>query len=94
MTHTELKAVIQDLILELHGKEFLGKIEIKDEQPEGYTITFETIQDRPYSYTFTMSDDKVVKHLTEELRHAAFLIAKRHSVERNTTVFKQNRFIL
>ena len=93
MTHTELKAVIQELILDLYGKEFVGKMEIKDEEPEGYTIKFETIQDRPYSYTFTMPDDQVIKHLTEELRHAAFLSASRHSIVRNTTTFQQNKFI-
>ena len=93
MTHTELIAAIQEIIKDLYKGEYVGKIRVKDLHPMGYEVAFEHHQYKPTFYSASLPDDEFLKFIKKELRHAGFLSADRFVTVRNTTTFKQNKFL-
>ena len=76
MTHQKLIAAIRDIIRSQHNREFIGKIIIKDLKPEGYSVGFEVIQDRPLCISATLPDEEFLKFMKQELRNKAFIFAR------------------
>lgn len=98
MTHTALKAAIQEIILDYTGGEITCDIHIKDLTDNvgnhiGYEVGFEDHQYQPTWYSASLPDDEFLKFIREQLRTAAFVSRKRYSTQRNTTTFRQNPFV-
>ena len=93
MTHTELRAAIQEIICDLYDMEFTGKIIIRDIKPMGQQVGFEDHQYQPTWYSASLPDDEFLKFIRQALRTSAMFQALRFKTVRNTTVFRENRFI-
>ena len=76
MTHEELTAAIRDIIRSQHNREFIGKISIKNLEPEGYSVGFEVIQYRPLYISATLPDEEFLEFMKQELRNKAFIFAR------------------
>lgn len=69
-------AAIRDIIRLQHNREFIGKIIVKDLEPEGYSVGFEVIQYRPIYISATLPDEEFLEYMRQELRNKAFIFAK------------------
>lgn len=69
MTTTELEQVIQDYFLDIYGKRYVGKLEIKKLDPVGYYIKFG--MDRPNRPTVIyaeLEDNEFLKFLKRQIK--------------------------
>lgn len=69
MTTTELEQVIQDYFLDIYGKRYIGKLEIKKLDPVGYYIKFG--MDRPNRPTVIyaeLEDSEFLKFLKRQIK--------------------------
>lgn len=94
MTHSDLRLQIQDIIRRITGREFIGRILIRDLKPQGYSVGFEAIQYQPVFYSADLPDDKFLCFIEKELRQAQFLRTAYSKATRNTTLdHPLNKFV-
>ena len=79
MTHTELKQVILDYILELYKCMFIGDIKIEDLDPEGYKVSFYLDRsENPVVIISDLPDEQFLPFIKEELRARKFQKVKHY----------------
>lgn len=73
MTITELEQVIREYILDIYGKQYIGKIKILELNPVGYSIKLDMgCPEKPLVIYAELEDSKFLKFLKEELKIKRF----------------------
>lgn len=73
MTTTELEQVIQDYLMDIYHKKYIGKLHIEKLKPKGYYIKFG--MDRPFQPLIIyaeLNDNDFLKFLKDELKSKRF----------------------
>lgn len=77
MTTTELEQVIQQYILDIYHKKYIGKIEIEKLNPVGYSIRLGMdVPERPITIYAELEDTKFLKFLKSELKDRRFNLVR------------------
>lgn len=73
MTTQDLERVIQEYILDIYHKKYIGKLEIQKLNPIGYCIKFgmDNVY-KPITIYAELEDDKFLKFLRQELKNKRF----------------------
>ena len=70
---TELEQVIREYILDIYGKQYIGKIKILELNPVGYSIKLDIgCPEKPLVIYAELEDSKFLKFLKEELKIKRF----------------------
>lgn len=73
MTHTELKRVILDYILDTYKMEFVGTIKIEDLNPQGYKVSLNfNNSENPLVLIADYPDEEFIQYIKNEIRSRKF----------------------